>query len=559
MSELLNFVDLQHILVVKLLFFVFLAFGLVGIHYKWKNWAFLGLFGAFSGLSYAILVRGTKLMFWGLRGDEVTIAAMYQMFAHGSLLSDFAYTLLPPFYPPLFFQFFGLIGRFADWNGVQIAKFAAFSVMVIFPICYYVIRRRLEKKSNKVYLLLSAILIVLAVHWNSMLIKPYELVSASLIILWTIYLLQDWHAQKFSLKQYIAYGVSGGILFMMFYFWFFLAAISVAIYNLFSTKKIAVVKYLELFIIGCLVLMVASPFWYPLANTYHQLGAENFQLGFFIVDWIKTYAPMFSFSFLGLVSLIGFITLIIYRRREHVRILLSMFVAGYVWQIMGMVTILFFASPLQETKGFHFWSGVILAMAAAYGLAELWEWTTKKYPKHKATVKIVGLIILATQMPFGFFVDQPVVQEVRTRASQLRPGIQELIDFLSTQDLSQSMLTSGIPELHAFLPINSILYFNQHNSHPAGNFSEKYEYLRYASTLPSSEKFLQSIPTELGENIDLFVFHKGVKGYYPIYVLRDNFPHKISEEKILIPRAFFPSVHFDTLYENSSFIVLKKK
>ncbi|MEK7084378.1 MAG: arabinofuranosyltransferase, partial [Patescibacteria group bacterium] len=520
MDAVLAYADLQHYILVKLCFFAFIAVGLLIIYQQSEvrsqktEVSFLLLVGLFSALGYFFLVHGNQLMFWGLKADEITIAAMYETFAHGSLLSDFAYANLPPFYPPLWFWIFGLVGRFMDWNGVQIAKCAAFVTILLFPMVFYFVQRwvfrngehtpnpeplpnpplpaspelqrgergeglREETAMSSLKWFLSSIFLFVVIDWDAIILKPYEFISAALVIVWTIELMnilwgEEIRNWKLEIGNLFLFGLTGGILFTLYYFWFFLVAIGIALFHLFY-KKVSFRQYIFLFGVGAFILAVASPFWLPLARSYAAFGAENWQLGFLVPKWLATEGSFLEFSVRGLILFGGFLALIWFRRVFHIRVLLSLFAASYVWQIMGLVTILFFASPLQESKGFYFFNRAILAFAAAYGAARLWESVSLRYRERfpRRSLAILGLLLLSTQLIFGAFADHPAVMNTRNSAKSLHPDMRQLIAYLETSyDVSSiQTLHSSLTELHAFLPMNDVVYYNQHNSHPAALFS----------------------------------------------------------------------------------------
>ncbi|MBU0596999.1 arabinofuranosyltransferase [Patescibacteria group bacterium] len=575
MEDLLNFSDLQHLIAVKLCFFLFIIMGLVWIYKKWSAGSFLFLTGVLTALAYFILVRGTMLMFWGLTADEITIASMYEMFAHGSMLSDFAYAHLPPFYPPLWFWMFGWVGGLINYNGVQIAKLASFATILLFPLFFYLLQKWFWKKQNgeagdmpgRIAWLLAPLLLFVFIDWDAIIIKPYELVSAALVVLWAVLIIYQLNRDKLNGMSILGFGITGGILFILFYFWFFLVAIGIALVNLFSKSRIGKKEYMSLFATGVVALVVGAFYWAPLARAYAEIGSENWQLGFFVTEWISTPRDYLEFSFRGLLMLMGLITLIILRKRQYIRGLLGLFTASYIWQLMGMITILFFASPLQENKGFYFFNRAVIALALAYGIEKLWQYYTARYPeiKWQQGVAVIGLLLISTQMIFGLFVDEQKIYSVRQRAKQIssevRPGVQSLIEYLEdNQDVyNQLVLTSGIPELHAFLPLNDALYFNQHNSHPAALFSERFYYLKNLEGIYEPELMQQKMNEFPFGKIDLFIFYKGVDNVYPLYYNLDNFPYRLKEEVITLPRLAFADPGFELVYENNNYIVFKRQ
>lgn len=565
MDVIFSLLDLKLFLAIKLVFFVYIIF--LAIYFfklKNKNLAlFIIITYLLSALSYLLLVKGLKLPFWGLKGDEITIAAMFNSFAHKSLFSDFAYSNLPAFYPALFFQFFGLFGKIFNLNGVQIMKLAAATGIASFSFVFYYIQKYYwQNKSdicnNKYIWFLSALLLPVIIGWNEMIMKSYELFGSSLIILWSVFLINDLLDKKLDTKKYILYGLTGGVLFLIFYFWFFLAAIGISIFFLINRESPGISKYLKLLMVAVLVILFGSPFWLPLSNSYKVLGSENWQLGFFVLDWIKVYAPMFKLNFSGLILSIGLFSLIYFRKNRIIQLYISLFIAGYIWQLMGISSLILFDSPLQESKGQHFFSQVILVLAAGFGLSQIWVFLINKYKfniNQKTSILFFISLLFSVNLFFGTFSDKPEVQEARVRGRSFRPGISELITYLEQNNINKHLIqTSGIPELYAFLDINNYLYFNQHNSHPAALFSKRYEYLYDLSRSKTSVELNKKLETS---EIKYFVFYKGVDNYYPMYFHLDAFPYKIEETKILLDKKLFIEPQFSKEYENGHFIVIK--
>lgn len=563
----MQYSDIQHYILVKLCLVLFVALGLTGIYRTWKLWQILLLMGGTCAAAYFFLIQGTQLMFWGLAGDEITIAAMYEKFAHGSFFSDFAYSSLPPFYPTLWFWLWAIPGRLLDWNGVQMTKWAATATMLLYPVLFYGVQKMFWKKKmgetpKEISWFLSSIFLFLLIDWDATILKPYELISASLVILWTQFLIYTLWNDLFTKKRMLWFGITGGILFLLFYFWFFLAAIGVSLFHLFY-KKVSSKQYGSLAFVGVIMIAIGAIYWLPLSLSYQTFGAENWQLGFLTHTWLATELSV-SFSIDALLMLLGFVALIIYRERLHIRILLSLFAASYVWQIMGYVTIFFFASPLQETKGFYFFNRAILALALAYGVEQLWVWGSERY-KHVAwqrPVLIVATLLLSTQLFFGTFVDQDNVITIWSRAKKMHPYMGALVTELGKQfpDIKdKTVLQSGLHELHAFLPVNDFIYFNMHNSHPGAQFSERLRFVKELAASKDAEMLYKQTQKNRFSTVDVFVFYTGDPKFYPMYFHVDNFPNEFKEDIVNIPRELFDSKYFDKTFENRDYVVFVPK
>ena len=557
---------LKQILTIKLLLPIFWIVGSVLIWKKAKDYWFLLLYTILSALAYYIFANDMQLMFWGLRGDELTIAAMYEKMSHLPW-KDFSYSNFTAFYPPLFFCLFGFLGSLLDFNGVQMAKLAAFVSLFLFPWLIYFIQKWYwnEKKEDinlphKLVFFLTPIIISLFIDWDAFVQKPYELLSVALSILWISFLVLDIRRKSFGWKSFLIYGITGGIIFMTYYLWLVFGAIAISFYALSVPKKEQIRFYLRLLGVGVITLLVSSPYIFPLIATYQVNGSENWQTILITSKGISLYAPMFEFvSLKSFLMLGGFFSLLFFYKREYIKILFFIFLSSYIWQTVGFLTVLLFDTPIQEFKGFYFLNRTVLAFALAYGIGELWGFLkkTKSFNKFEKPVLLVALLFLSTQMFFGFFIDNPKVQSRLVESRFLSAPIADLVKFLEEdKEIEQkTILHSGIVELNAFLPINNFIYFNQHNSHPAALFSGRLSFIKNLSLSGNAEEFYNLSSSNFYSPIDRFILYKKDQGIYNLAFEIDNFPNLSKGLVVEIKKDLIVEPFFTKVYENKEYVV----
>lgn len=564
-TALLTIGDVQHLALVKWCWFVFVGGGLVLWWRRVPGWVWPLWLGVMTALAYWILVDGLPMMFWGLKADEVTIGAMYQRFAV-DWNSDFGYAQLPPFYPALFFQLFGTIGGWFDWNGVKIAKSASAVALLVIPSALYWVqavywrRRPHSAGPGPLAWVLSAMLLGgIFLDWDALITKPYEAIAGLGVILWTTFLVLDVGAGVWSRWQSLRYGVAGGVLFLTFYFWFFLAAIGVALHNVFG-PKVSGLAYRRYIGVGALVLLFGAAYWAPLVASYREFGSENWQLGFLHLPWLATHGLQLDFSLRGILMMVGVVTLLLARRRPYLKILLALWVAGYTWQLMGLTTISLWAAPLQESKGFDFFSNLVLLLAASYGLEATWYWVKSQWANTSATAAtLVALVLLSPQLLFGRFADDPKVQTTRVEAREADKGVGALAEWFKQNDPIGQKLTllPGVPQLPALVPVNQFLYPNQHNSHPAARWSERALVLEGMAQANSAKTFNETASKNYFGAIERVVCYNTATTTCPVYLYVDNFPHNGRERVINLPVKFLKEVPWQKVFESSQFIVFE--
>jgi hypothetical protein len=569
----LTYPDIQHFILIKFFFAVFIAGGLFFIFRRIKPWLFLILTGLLCAAAYYVFTDNLALSFWGLRGDEVTIAAMYNTFAHYGWFSDFGYIDLPPFYPPLWFWLFSLPGRLFSLSGIVLAKFSVFATLLFFPILGYAGQRLywrwigknedLKDTPGIIAAFLAPLLVLMLSDQDSVIGKPYEIVTAFAAVFWTIFLILEVKKESWHWTRTVIFGLAGGIIFMSYYLWLIFAAIAVSLAGLEVEKKNQLKFYGRLLAVAAIALVASLPFLGPLVYAYAKNGAENWQTVLFTPNGLAANIYIFQLlTYKNILLAAGFFTLVTFRKNSYIKPLICLLLAAYAWWLMGLATLLFFQTPIQEFKPFLFFDRVILAIALAFGLEQAWL----KFQNRPGTVSwqpavlSLGLFFLGTNLIFGSFMDDPVVQSRRVQSREMRPEVGPLIDSLRADPEASKklILQSGITEVYAFVPINNFIYFNQHNSHPAAGFSLRREYVKIFSQAATPKDFSELTgQTPFGPIGRLILFHDQNK--YFIFLHLDEFIKGVKEEVIEIPERLITAEYFNKIYDQHGFVIWDRK
>ncbi|MDD4902210.1 MAG: arabinofuranosyltransferase [Patescibacteria group bacterium] len=557
--------NLMSVVSVKFVLIMFVALAITFVLMKAKPWLFLLLTGAAAAVSYALISHNFILSFWGLVGDEATIAAIFNTFAHVSFFSDFAYHNLPPFYPPLFFWIFALVGKIMSWNGVTIAKFASVASFFLIPLLVYWLfkffNNRDENKSElpEAAPLLFSLFIFILVDVDVMIGKPYEVLAAAAAVLWTIFLVRK-ARQAWNWKIMVSFGVIGGLIFMTYYLWLIFAAIAIALYALSVAKKEQFVFYGRLLSVAGISLLVASPYLFPLVFAYLKIGTENWQTAIFTPNGlVYSLQALTEFSWRGALMLAGLVAAIYYRRDERVKPALCLFIASYLWWAMGLATVYFFNSPFQEFRGFGLIDRLALGYCAAFAIARLFgKWKEKIGQRGQEVILIVGLLILSLYLPCGTFVDADGVRNRMIKSKSMYPIEVKLFDFLKKDQAPPGLvLNSGLAELPAFVPVNTFIYFGQHNNHPAAHFSDRQAYLRAMAGAKDPAEFYRLAATPYGEITRLILARD--KKDYVIYFNLDEPVAGIKQDNLRLKGDLISEKYFTKVFQDDYYAVWDKK
>ncbi|MFA6514367.1 MAG: arabinofuranosyltransferase [Patescibacteria group bacterium] len=561
----MDFLDVQILISIKLLLLLFIAISFYLIYLKKSPVYFLALAGLISAASYFLLVNDLQLPFWGLQGDEITLTAMYNTFAHVNFSADFAYHSLPSFYPPASFWLFGLIGRVFNLNGIVIFKLAAFSFFLFFPVGLYYFQKYLikdkflgEKMPGAMFIFLVPLLIITILDKDLLFGKPYEVIAAATTIFWYISLYLNISQDKLNNKKILIYGIIAGLIFMTYYLWLIFAAIALFLLGVTEEKGKRIKYFFALFKTMIITLIVASPFLVPLTISYFKNGMESWQTAFFTPNGLDLWLPMFKLNGINsLILLFGFLTIVYYRSRNFIKQLLFLLLTAFLWWGLGMISLLIFKIPFQEFRGFYILAPTILAIGAAYGLERLFlHFHINENRNYYITTCVLGVMYFASQSIFGFFVDDPIVRMRRVESRNANQSVIDLINYLKQDDLVSSKLTlQTTPQILAFLPINHLIYFNQHNNNPAAIFSERYDYVQSLANSQSPDELYNKIKDCSYGKLKRFIFFKDNENYY-LYFHLDKIIKGIEEKEIKINQKLFISDHFNKVYDKDGYVVI---
>jgi hypothetical protein len=317
-------------------------------------------------------------------------------------------------------------------------------------------------------------------------------------------------------------------------------------------------RLLSIMVIG---LVVSLPYLLPLIISYFKNGWESWQTAFFTPAGLDLWLPIFNLqSINNLFFLFGFATLIYLRNNRFVKILLYLFLTAFIWWGLGMVSLLLFKKPFQEFRGFYILAPSILAIASAYGLEKLWNYYNISKNKNLSfTLAVLGIACFASQSVFGFFIDDTFVKNRRVESRNLAPEVSGLVNYLKSSPSAENTLTlETTPQILAFVPINNLIYFNQHNNNPSAIFSKRFAYVQSLSAAITPDELYRKILNCPFGKLDQLIFYKDRENYY-LYFHLDKIIKGIEEKEIKISQSLFSPDYFDLKYDNGSYVVIDVK
>jgi len=449
----------------------------------------------------------------------------------------------------------------------MISKFASTISLLIFPVGLYYSQKYFTKGLSedpkvlgKIFLLLSPLLLMAVLDKDLFFGKPYEVITGAMAIFWYASLAIRISRNQWSNKLTIIYGVIGGAIFMTYYLWLIFATMALFFMGLFEEKGKRVAYFTSLVKTALVTLLVSTPFFAPLIVSYLKHGLENWQTAFFTPDGLNLWMPMFQLTSINcLVLLFGLAVLIYYRNETFIKQLLYLFVMAFLWWGLAMTHLLILKTPFQEFRGFYLLAPGILALSAAYGIERLWHHF--KLDEHEKrdfafTLAVIGILYFASQSIFGFFIDDPQIKAQRAISREAGLQMQELVQYLELTPGTNSRLTMHtVPQVLAFVPLDGLIYFNEHNNHPASIFTERLAYIESLANLKTPDEFYSKVKNCPYGKLSQFIFYGDRENYYLIFHV-NKMIDGIEEKTIPFNRKLFSPEHFIKTYDKDGYSVL---
>ncbi|MFQ5453950.1 MAG: hypothetical protein ACE5D6_07160, partial [Candidatus Zixiibacteriota bacterium] len=173
---------------------------------------------------YGILFQGTEYGLnghWGDNGNR--LALICKMMAFKSMFYDWYLKDLPSFYPPLWFVIMAIYGKLLNIEAYQTIKFGYLLVFLVYPWLLFFSWKKLVSPLTSAAITFATIFI----GYKYLLWVHYQHITASLFLPWWLYYFERATEKKEMLDMnwrfYLKGAIYGGILFMTYYYWFFIA------------------------------------------------------------------------------------------------------------------------------------------------------------------------------------------------------------------------------------------------------------------------------------------------------------------------------------------------
>ncbi|MEK9156840.1 MAG: arabinofuranosyltransferase, partial [Patescibacteria group bacterium] len=537
-------------------------------------WVWAGAIGLAWSLGAAAILLPAHTLLWGNQGDETFQIAFMEKVISGHPFSDFFYANLSPFYPPLYFWIFGTLGRIFNWDGISAAQWGTLITYALLPLVAVLFSKicRWTFQEQKVALLLS-IGTLLFLPTEALLLKPYEAAAALFSVLWIYAFIKLLKEPSWGLR--IILGISGGIIFLLYYFWFVLLIPAMIGLILSSRRQEGSPWWIPHYVrndmrsfitIGIITTFVASPFLIPYLYDLITLGQQNYQSVYFFPSDAHLYAPWFSYTFAGLLTIGSIITYIARKSwSDAQKATLAITGSIMLWHFVQLIVLATGGKSVMLSKPFLFLGGVALMLPAIEWIGE-WINAGCRLARlefiDSRKVLIASIIIFAPLLPNGLFLDDTKIQAQleQNLLSRTSSFVAENIRVFVPDYAQRTWLVSGLQDLNGILPITHYLAWNPHFSHPAAHWGTRLNELERISKLTTANEVTQSFDA-LGINALLLYRATDENGnaYYPFFYEEDAWPNGTESKKLRFDEKLINLENWQVVHEDNEWRVLLRK
>ncbi len=466
---------------------------------------------------YALLYKGTDFGLngqWGDNGNRLALVTKFREFA--SPIQDWYFKNLPAFYPPLWFYISGKLAWIFGIEGYKTIKLGYFVIFSIYPFALYYVWTRISSRSIAFFItLLTVYFADVHLEW-----VYHEHITAAFFIPWWLYYIEDIdHKENKRLGWYITGGLFGALLFLTYYYWFFLGAMTVILRPLIRRLsglgqyfKTTSLKHKIYVLIPAAIL--SSVFWLPLLLSILKFGGESMQSKWFHVGYLTYTMPFFDFTPIGLIYLLGIIYISIRYRRK-----ISAFFTVLLLSIMALILIDRFANVMEfsmQTRKLRELLPVFMAVPSAYALVALYRFVSgHRRVLRRAALAVFTLLLLYIGNTHSDVLDDKMYQVgINNRVPTDDLAVFKAVDYRGKVFLTQRYLEA------IYLPYYMFICPNAATAHTASRYNQRISMLQYLKTLQTPEQMAYLLKKNIFEAVDYFYLPLNPKNktvYYELY------------------------------------------
>lgn len=493
----------------------------------------LSALAVFGTVATAVIFSGTRFgenAFWG---DQQFRLAMMTKFLAFWFPGDYYYKDLPLFYPPTYFWALSLWGRITGAQAYELLRTGYLLTWVIGPFALYWMWRKILPPTRAM-IVVGATFLIDAGSTEYLIGGTYAFIANALFLPWWLYYVEQVGEQSRSRAAYfVVGGAIGALLFTTYFYPFFVLALlmilrwipGLPLPKLSRSYRVARAWG----VIGATALFTI-PYWLPALISVLRYGSDRSRGDWFHEEITGITYPFLSFSWIGVLFLVG-IVYVIWRSRRPIARLLAAFVGllllyYFVGSILGAMDI---PLNLGKSKEF-FWLlagpiiGVFLAALIRYG----------RHSRLLRTVAVSASVLLVFVCLYGIGANARNSKDVLTARRAYVPDWGKSTTV--TEAMKGKVLLGKETEFIAFHPVYTFIASNEHYSHPASRFMQRFELVKLLAE--SDDPYLFNVVMRHNQFDAVDYFRPDTdSGKLGVWVSVSNYPNRFYSHHIQFSRA----------------------
>lgn len=509
----------------------------------------------FLTASVALVLKPTPYAINAVSGDQRLYAAYITKFAAYAGNVDMIYKDLPAFYPPLYYY---VVGRAAAGMGIEPYHMMKVGLLASTFLVPFLLAWSWRPLVGPRLAAAVAFHVLIVPEW----FKTAEWVSLLLFVPWWLTFVEDacqrTHATpRQRLGWWVAGGLLGGLIFQTYYYWFFIAGVSLLLHlaargiGWLSEEEWSAPQAWRALGMLASAALFSSPYWGPYLFSMAWTGGwEPLQNRWLSDGKISLVFPFLNVSIEGFVMALGLGYLLLRSGRERVaRGMLGLVVACYVWLSLGYLGLLTYR-PLLTFRTYPLLS-YLLAVAGLLALVRLWqerpygrwlEGSDLAWHRVAPAVALVLLLFFGQQLAQDLLKNEDVQVAIETVYPQARVAA---LDSLTGGVYRDKVVLLGYAyrDLMAYRPLFSFIPWSAHFSHPAGRYRDRIDFLEELAATQSPDLFAAAFMNNRYSGVDYVLLESSETTWW-LGFLDDNFPDRTVERSLAFDEDLLAPPYF---------------
>ncbi|MEW6050726.1 MAG: arabinofuranosyltransferase [Candidatus Zixiibacteriota bacterium] len=465
------------------------------------TWAVF-LVSTYFVILYGLLFKGTEYGMnghWGDNGNR--LAEICKIMAYISPFQDWYLKDLPSFYPPGWFWLMAIYAKILQIEAYQTIKYGYLLIFLVYPwLLYFSWRKLVTPVAAAAVVVATLFLAYKYMDWTY-----YENITAGLFLPWWLHYFEGGKGSpsepiRFTTREYVSGALIGAALFLIYYYWFFMALAAVPVtlgYRFLTTRSWSSVwndvKHKLTLMVG--VMALTSIYWLPLIISIFRYGSESMQH----LWWNSHHGDLTdqwrAVSFESLWIYVGvFSAFYLWDRLGRGK--LPLFFAGGILTIQLDRIYNFASKSLQSRKVIEL-AHVFVAAPLALGVIEVWE----KAASHPNVRRgIVGIGLLGAVVVANAHTEDINTEKYRNAVGQRVP-VEDLAVFDSVDTHARVFLTNNYREA-CYRPYYLFIPYNNMTAHTGGRYSRREAFLREAAKIVEPELLAYALAYNRYDRVD---------------------------------------------------------